>query len=168
MIRLFSRLISEAHKKPYFVAASVDEKTRHALATYIVHNGIPNPIPIDELHTTILYSRKPTDPPKLKDNPKYQGEPVGFEVWDTKTSNSKSGKALVLRVKCSDLEGRHAKLMKDLDASYDFPEYKTHITLSYDCGAINPAKLPLPDFKIVYNEEYAKVLDLDWKPGDGK
>jgi hypothetical protein len=160
----FSTLAEAVGKKPRFVAASVDDETKHAIECFINENGIPNPIPTEELHTTLLYSRKPTDDPDLKSTCRYEGKPVGFEVWDTKTENSKSGKALVMRVKCSDLDGRHAKLMKDLDASYDFPEYKTHITLSYDCGAINPNKLPLPPFKIVYNGETSSVLDLNWKP----
>jgi hypothetical protein len=164
----FSTLAESVGKKPRFVAASVDDDTRSKIATFIVANGIPNPIPTEELHTTILYSRQPTDDPKLKSSCRYIGKAVGFEVWDTKTENSKSGKALVMRVKCSDLEGRHKKLMKELGASYDFPEYKTHITLSYDCGDVDPNKLPLPSFDIIYNEEYGKVLNLDWKPGDGK
>jgi hypothetical protein len=164
----FSTLAEAVGKKPRFVAASVDDNTRAAIAKYISDNGIPNPIPTEEIHTTILYSRQPTDDPVLKSKCHYIGRPAGFEVWDTKTEDSKSGKALVMRVKCSDLEGRHKKLMKDLGASYDFPEYKTHVTLSYDCGDVDPNKLPLPTFDIIYNEEYGKVLNLDWKPGDGK
>lgn len=167
MMRWFRHLF-ESRKQPRYVAATPSPETKDAISKFISDNGIPNPIPHEELHTTILYSRKPTDEPNLKSVCRYQGEVTGFEVWDTKTANSKSGKALVMKVRCSDLDGRHAKLMKELDASYDFPEYKTHITLSYDCGALNPNKLPVPSFKIVYIEEYGKVLNLEWKPGDGK
>jgi hypothetical protein len=70
-----------------------------------------------------------------------------------------------MKFKCEELNARHKELMDEHDATYDFPEYKTHVTLSYDIGDMDETKLPdviktIGEMKIV--KEYGEDLDLDW------
>jgi hypothetical protein len=44
-------------------------------------------------------------------------------------------------------------------ATYDFPDYKCHITLSYDIGDLTVDDLHKPDFPIILDHEYKEDLD---------
>ena len=128
--------------------------------------GLPNPIQRDDIHMTLLYSRK------YLPNYKPAGEidewayPKEFHVFDTFDKK----RALVLMVDCPYAIKRHNYLMKEHKATYDYPEYLTHITLSYDIGDMNLDKIKekfdtLPkEFHI--NSEYYEELKLEWKPGN--
>ncbi len=55
--------------------------------------------------------------------------------------------------------------MKLHDATYDFPEYIPHITLSYDLGDMPLPKLP-DDMRKEFHLslEYVEDLKMEWKP----
>jgi 2'-5' RNA ligase len=60
--------------------------------------------------------------------------------------------------------------MKKHDATYDFPEYKPHITLSYDIGDLDEKNLPdIGKYvdEIGIDEEYGEDLDLNWAKNKG-
>lgn len=71
---------------------------------------------------------------------------------------------LVLLIECEELHNRHEFLMKEHDASYDYPTYKPHITLSYDAGEVDLDKLTdltsLKDLEIT--TEYGEDLKQNW------
>lgn len=128
--------------------------------------GVPNPVDKSDLHLTLLYSRKflPNyEPASYTDMWAY---PNKFHVF-----NGQDGKnILVLMLDCKDCIKRHDELMKQHNATYDFPKYLPHLTLSYDIGNWFDAdadkinlefkdKLP-KEFYI--NAEYKENLDLDW------
>jgi hypothetical protein len=54
--------------------------------------------------------------------------------------------------------------MDNSDATYDFPEYLPHISLSYNVGDLKPGDLGDPteigDIEIV--DEYTEQLNTDW------
>lgn len=123
--------------------------------------GIPNPVEKNDIHCTLLYSRKflPNYVPiESLDEWAYPKELIVWKTFDKK-------KILVLLLNCPYLEKRHKELMKEHQATYDFPEYKPHITLSYD---IEDFEVPnLNDFN--FNKEFHIIkectedLNLDWK-----
>lgn len=95
--------------------------------------GIPNRIPSNNIHTTLLYSKKKCpdyEPLGSLKNPIVAklGKP---EVWDDHNNGTK---ALVIKLDAPDMVKRHKELMKQHDATYDYPTYKPHISLSYDVG----------------------------------
>jgi hypothetical protein len=60
--------------------------------------------------------------------------------------------------------------MSDHKATYDFPKYEPHITLSYDIGDMDIKKLPnmfdtVPFINIT--TEYSEDLDLSWSQNNG-
>jgi len=121
--------------------------------------GIPNVIDMKDIHTTLLYSRNFLDDylaPNTEIEVQYKATPEKFEVFNDKI--------LVLVLKSEDLINRHNYLMSIHNATYDFPEYIPHITLSYDIGDFDISNIDISefsDFDYIGVIEYSKELDLN-------
>lgn len=164
----------EQQSKGTYAAVTFDSSTTDAIAKYIADNDIPNPIATGKMHCTVLYSRKylPDYEAQGKIDPPWIGHPEKLEVWESKGKlrDEEPKRCLVMKFTCDKLSARHKELMDEHQATYDFPEYKTHITLSYDIGDMDESKLPsikdaVDQIKIV--EEYSEDLDLDWAKTKG-
>lgn len=128
--------------------------------------GIPNRIPTKKIHCTLLYSRKhcPDYEPAGEINPPKEATiKKGYEVWPTQDGKH----ALVVCLDAPFMNERHKELMDKHNASFDYDEYKPHITLSYDVGKdFDVDKLgnlcdEVPSLRTV--EEYGEDLVLDWQ-----
>jgi hypothetical protein len=155
----------EQHKEGTYVGMKLSDKTVKELKALMKKLKIKNPVRSEKLHTTIIYSRKPC--PNLEAAGDLAepmvGVPTEFEIFPTRTGYN----ALVIKFNCPDMVNRHKQLMKDHEATYDFPEYKCHITLSYnvDEDEINGIKgLDPLDFiqELEFNHEYKEALNLEW------
>lgn len=154
--------LNEAMKggKGTYVAVRFSKDTQDNLSKFIKDHDIPNPTPKDEYHATVIYSKKRCEgfePHGELDDP-WIGTPEKLEIF--KTQDGKN--ALVLRFKSKELTERHHYIMDEYDATYDFPEYKIHATISYDAGDFDPKTIK--DIKKVIEpleivEEYMKDLD---------
>lgn len=71
-------------------------------------------------------------------------------------------RALVLVLDSDYLHFRHNVGMA-LGATYDFPSYIPHITLSYDIKSLSFEKERI-DLEVIRSKEYVEELDLDWNP----
>jgi hypothetical protein len=161
----------EQSKKGTYAGVRFDTDTNRALHKYISENKIPNSIRPDKMHTTLLYSRKhlPNYKPAGKIQPPMTGNPSGLTVWDTQGENGPKTKCLIFQYDCPELVTRHKSLMKEHEATFDYPEFKPHVTLSYDIGDMDIDKLPdateIGPLKLV--EEYGEDLDLNWAQNKG-
>lgn len=146
--------------KGTFVCANFTEGTLDAIQDLQRSLNLLNPTPREKLHTTIIYSR--VQIPYIGfDEVVKVGESGWLELW-----NTQFGKTLVLKYDSPVLTERW-KYGMILGATYDFPEYKPHITLAYDVGVQNIAELgKMIDIDIVMESETVKDLDLNWKPDD--
>ena len=148
-----------------YAGVHFSQATRDAIAKYIKDNGIPNSTNIDKMHTTLLYSRKylpDYEPAGVFESP-LVGKPAGFEKWPSQPDeDGKVSMCLVLRFDCPDLNARHKELMDKHDATYDFDEYKTHVTFSYDVGGMKVKDLPPFTDSLEITDEYKEDLDLSW------
>lgn len=160
--------------KGTYAAVKFDKSTTDALAKYISDNKIPNPIKTEKMHCTVLYSRKycPDYEPLGEIDPPWIGKPDKLEVWESKGKlrDEAPTRCLVMKFTCEELNARHKELMDEHDATYDFPEYKTHITLSYDIGDMDEDELPsikdaIDEIKVV--SEYGEDLESDWAKTKG-
>lgn len=140
--------------------------TTESLEKYTEDNKIPKPIGKEHFHTTLLYSRKhlPNYEPAGEYEVPMKGTPTEFEVWPSQPDEKgKIKNCLVLKYSCPTLYQRHHKLMLQHGATYDFDEYKPHITISYDIGKFDADKLPEYDGNIEIIEEYKEDLqDSGW------
>lgn len=160
-------LMELKQEKGTYSGVKFDDKTTDAILTYIKTNKIPNGLPANKMHSTVLYSRKflPDYKPAGDYDKALEGVPTNFDIWPSTNDDGTTSNCLVLKYDCDDLVKRHKDLMDEHQATYDFPNYEPHITLSYDIGNIKTTKLPdikgiLPTITIVH--EYGEDLDLSW------
>lgn len=118
--------------------------------------GLPNPISKNDVHTTLLYSRKYLPNYEPLGDIKEIAKVNGFKIFHTQDDK----RALVLTLDCTFLINRHNELMNEHKATYDFPEYIPHITLSYD---IEDRQIEDINFKETLDiiSEYKEDLNLD-------
>lgn len=136
--------------------------TTDALASFCAVNDIPNPISKSDMHTTIIYSEQGN--PNFEWQPTYQ-EPIkakfaGFDMFGEEKN------VLVLKLKSPELSRRHKELMEEYGLSYNFDEYRPHITLSYDAEGFDISKLDDYFGDLIITGEDANELDTDWEPED--
>lgn len=147
-------------KSGTYVGVLFSSKTKEDIKKYIADNNIPNSINIAKLHTTLIYSRK--NLPKFKAIGKLESPIIGkfdkFETWDTQDKK----RALVMKFISPELKNRNKEITDIHGATSDYPEYKVHLTLSYDLGEISLDNLPVYTGVIEIVEEYQERLDLDW------
>ena len=149
-----------------YAAVRFDEDTIGRIKTFIEENEITNPVPDDKLHTTLLYSKKycPDYEPLGDLDEPLVGVPTEFDVWDSQPNeDDNKSKCLVLQYDCDALTDRHESLMKEHGATFDFDEYKPHVTFSYDIGDLDVENLDpsnIGDLTIVH--EYGEDLSLTW------
>ena len=162
------RELMEDVSKGTYAGVYFDEDTKKAVKKYLEDNDIPKPVNVDKLHTTLLYSRKFLPdyiPGGMYDKPLI-GTPVELVVWKTQGDEGKEpANCLVMKYDCPELVDRHKSLMKEHGATFDYPEYTPHITLSYDIGdmdvdSLSDIKETIKQVGIV--EEYGEDLQLDW------
>lgn len=156
-----------ATKKPdgSYAGVKFSDKTNKAIAKYITDNKIPNSVQEGKLHTTLLYSRKYLEnytPPGDLDKA-MMGKPTRFEKWPSQPDEDGNvAMCLVLCYDCDDLVNRHKSLMDEHNATYDFDEYKPHVTFSYDVGSLQCKDLPKFSNDIEIVNEYGEDLNLNW------
>ncbi|RYD62886.1 MAG: hypothetical protein EOP83_13475 [Verrucomicrobiaceae bacterium] len=137
-----------------YVAAYYEDESVKRLAAFQHVHDIPNPQDPTDFHTTIVYSKK-----RIHWNPMndlhWLVKPTGWAVW---ASRSKEKHALVLLIDSTHLHVRW-KVAMQRGATYDFDEYRPHISFSYDVGPdFDVAALPLPGFDIIVSCERAHEL----------
>lgn len=88
---------------------------------------LKNPTPVDELHTTLIYSKK-SFPYDVVKNINVSNDIVGIRKF-----NQQNGKiALVLELSGEYVRDEHERLMSEYGLNYDYDEYIPHVTLTYD------------------------------------
>lgn len=143
-----------------YVALRVLGAANACLDTFMAENNIPIVGTEKEprRHVTVIYSRTyaAVEPVRTK---LYQAYGAGFELFHTQDGKN----CLVLLLDAPAVAKRHEELMQQHSLTYDFPEYRPHITLSYDAGDLDVASLKFPDFCCVLGDEYVEDLDLGWE-----
>lgn len=123
--------------------------------------GIASALPADDMHVTIAFSKEPVDWSKFSPDPYFVSVVTGDRaVHQFPPRNTPNG-ALVLKFSSEPLTERW-QYYRDGGASWDFPDYQPHVTITYsvpeaDVAAIQPYTGPL-NFG---PEEWAEV-DEGW------
>lgn len=115
------------------------------------------------LHTTLIYSRKYCPDIVPDKETKHICKFIGYDIF-----GDKDEKILVVKLNAPTVTGRHIQLMADHSATYDYPVFQPHITLTYTFTGTDVAGLPPIDFDIILGEEYIEDLKLDWKDKNDK
>lgn len=133
-----------------------------ALAKWAADNGLTPTVPASDMHVTILYSKTPVDPFKMGETWIDQDGKGGLIVKGGPRALKRfDGGAIVLRFASSDLNYRHESMI-ERGASSDYPEYKPHVTLSYDVPADFDISTIKPfDGELRFGPELFEPLRLD-------
>lgn len=154
---LLEKLEDTRHNTGHYTAAKVSKETTAELKQWCKDNDVPvsNDF-FDNLHITICYSSKmfPIKKDEVVDDlSDWSVKPVGFDTF----GKHKGKSFLVLKVISKQCTDRWQHYM-DQGASYDFDEYKPHITLAQDydgdIGKLDLDTLP----EIVLDKEYYEKL----------
>ncbi len=148
--------VAKTTPKGSYAAVNFDTSTTDAVLDFIKENKIPNGLRANKMHATLLYSRKyfSNYKPVGKMEKPFVSKFSSFDIFESQNGD----KCLVLRFICESLTKRHKDLMKEHGATYDYDEYKPHITLSYDVGDLDPDKLPKFEKDIIITEETGSNL----------
>ena len=113
-----------------------------AVRAWAASQGIASTLPPGDMHATVAFSREPVDWSQFEPDPRpltvLGGERAAHQFPAQSTPNG----ALVLRFEDPSLRARWQEF-RDGGASWDFPEYQPHITITYsvpgaELGAIEP------------------------------
>lgn len=131
--------------------------------------GFTNCVGKDDMHVTIAYSKKEIDWSELTDSfdnvvSRKDGEDDGNGERGVEEFK---GNAIVLTFENGDLERRWKEFKDDFGATWDFPEYRPHVTITYD-GL--PEGLKLEDIKpyegeLNFGPEKMEPVKKNWKAG---
>lgn len=156
---LLTELKAEDAKNGTYVGLKMDPDSKEALKAF--QKSIPNPLSSSEFHTTLIYSRKPfTFESRGKLDEPIVAKPKKFSIFDTQTG----ARCLVIELESKEIEERHRYIMDKYKATYDYPEYKPHVTLSYDIGDFDISKLKIEDVpEVKFVSEYDQPIDLEWE-----
>lgn len=147
-------------KKGTYVGLRVLNPSNQQIYAHCLATGIDvNKSMFDKrLHTTLIYSRKFCPNIKIDtDNSKHICEFIGYDIF-----GDGEEKILVIKLNAPSVTARHLKLMAENNATYDYPIFQPHITLSYNYTGKDILDLPVIDFDIILGEEYVEDLKLNW------
>ena len=126
--------------------------------------GFETTTPADDLHVTVAFSRQPVDWMKAgeawnndKDG-KLTVNPGGARIVEPLGDKG----AVVLLFNSSELSWRHEAIKRDAGASWDFPEYQPHVTITYSGGDLDLSKVEPYRGKLVFGPELFSEVDDDW------
>ena len=88
----------------------------------------------------------------------YECEFGGYDIFSVQSGEN----VLVMKLISQELQDRHNYLMETYGATYDFPEYKPHVTLSYNYSDKTAVGISPFTNKIILGMEYVEDLDLKW------
>lgn len=162
-----------------YVGVRYDAESVEKVKAYQHKNNIPNPLDTRDFHSTVIHSKTADDQyecaGELSD--KWEATPAKCEKWKTRSldDNGNPIHCLVMKLESADLANRHKELMESLDLTYDFDEYKPHITLSYevpasfdmdtlgDCADIGTLYVSKEYFEELQDGKFSKALSSSTK-----
>lgn len=127
--------------------------------------GFTTTLPATEMHVTICYSRDAVDWMKVDGSSWGEDEDGNLRV---KAGGprivEKLGAAAVLLFGSSALSYRHVSITSSTGASWDFPDFQPHVTISYE----PPPGLVLPQVEpytgeLLFGPEVFEEVDDDWQ-----
>lgn len=130
--------------------------------------GLTSMLEPDDLHVTICYSRKAMswDVPKTDDRitvPAISDFDEDHKPVRKMEMFGKEHNVLVIQIESPELTDRWQQFL-DLGASYDFPDYKPHITISYKAAELAEDIEYIEPYrgKIIFGPEKFKAIDEEW------
>lgn len=146
-----------------FIALKPSIKTLQAIDRFILDQDIPNPLPDDMRHCTLIHSERYLENEYrcscILDRPL-----IGVNPEMDILGDGKENKALVIRFESQSVTKRHEDLLREFDLTWDYPEYIPHVSLTYDMadweGDLALLSYKLSDYldHLEFVEEYSEPI----------
>lgn len=159
MFHQFKNFYDNYFGKGAYIKLTYNKCSVDNLYKYMISNNIPNMINMDDIHTTLLYTRKAIAGyiPSNKLNG-IKVNPLKLDLWKTCDGLN----CLVLLIESKDISNLHNYIVKQYNGKHMHNQYIPHITLSYNIdNNFNYKKLQLPDFDLIIENE--TIYDLTEK-----
>lgn len=130
------------------------------LAAWAKEQGFKTTLPPADMHVTLAFSRNPVDWDLVESTRPPDRYTIGDAPANEREVKPLGDKgAMVLAFRSAGLTDRWQQI-KDAGASWDFPEYKPHVTITYDAGdvgEVSPYTGPL-----LFGPEVLEEVNEDW------
>lgn len=153
--------LQDAAPRPLYVQRKVVNAAE--LLAWAKAQGFEVTVPADQLHVTIAYSKQAVDWMKVgtawNDGPdgSITVPPGGARLVEPLGDEG----AVVLLFNSSELAWRHMAI-REAGASWDFEDYQPHITITYQPGEVDLAKVEPYRGRIELGPEIFEPLDENW------
>lgn len=154
--RIFKR--ADGKVAPLYVRRNVTNAD--AIIQWAKAQGFETCVPGEEMHATIVFSREPMDWTAAGDSYdqlKAEGDQRSVEPLGDKG-------AVVLKFELAELSDRWQQF-RDEGASWDFPGYQPHVTITYNGTGIDLSKVEPYAGPIEFGPEIYEDFNDDWKDG---
>lgn len=142
----------------------VHRRLRNAkdLIAWAKKQGFRSTLPAGDMHVTVAYSRRPVD--WFAMGQAWSGSDGRMTVPPGGPRQVKrfDGGAIVLLFSSDDLEWRH-KHMIEAGATWDHPEYRRHVTITYDGEGLDLEQVEPYQGELVFGPEIFEQLDGGWQ-----
>lgn len=147
-----------------YVCRPLTQGSAERLANWAADQGIQNVVPPELMHVTQVHSTAEVDTEDFK--PLDTLIEVGDIRW---LSQLGKGNALVMFFDSPEMQARFAEASQ-AGASWDFPTYMPHVTISYDTAGVDAhsfGMLRAPDVPLQLGPEEFKSDDPNWVADNG-
>jgi len=162
----YERVEKSSGAKPLYMKRKVLNAEK--IIKWAKSQGIPTTLDADDMHVTVIYSKDPfsteyTNMALMQDEaPMHYGNHVVRGGKRSVERLGENGEALVLKIECPRLAADHYGF-RSMGASSDWPDYKPHITLSWQAEGVKESDIEPFDGDIVLSDIFTSLLDEDWK-----
>lgn len=153
--------LADASPRPLYV----HRKVRNAaeIIAWAKSQGFAATLPAEDLHVTIAFSRQPVDWMKVGESwGSSEDGSLLVKPGGARLLEKFDGGAVVLLFNSSELSWRH-EAIKQAGASWDWPDYQPHITVTYDAGDLDLSSVEPYRGPIDLGPEVFEPLDENWK-----
>jgi len=153
--------VADALPRPLYVRRQVTNGAD--ILAWAKEQGFETTLPAEDLHVTIAYSRDPVDWMKAgSDWASGEDGRLTIKPGGARLVEKFGGGAVVLLFNSSELSWRH-QAIRDAGASWDWPDYQPHITITYAPGAVDLDAVEPYRGAIELGPEIFEPLDEDWR-----
>jgi len=156
MLKIEKLLEEAGFNKGIYIDAKPDPNSIEKIWRYLKQVGIPV-MPINKTHTTIIYSRRAPQGDFQIIDKQLVAEPKAFRIFGKGTKDSPY--ALVIELESPGLQKLYREYMRGYHLVSDYPEYRPHITVTYDIERVMPGLKKLtPKQKNTIENIFSKMI----------
>lgn len=128
--------------------------------------GLETTVPAEDMHVAVAFSRRPVDWFAVgadwsgDEDGKIRVKPGGARAVE----RLGDGDAVVLLFTDDSLEWRHKRIL-EAGASWDWPDYRPHVTLSWKAEGLDVSEIEPYTGPLVFGPELFSEVKEDWKSG---